>query len=67
LYRKVRQRRQLWHFGLLPEEVAAFLDGYGWRLVEQTGPDQIVRRYVQPTGRNLTASQVEWSVYAERD
>jgi hypothetical protein len=43
------------------------LDGYGWRLVEQIGPDQIVQRYVQPTGRNLGASQVEWSVYAERD
>jgi methyltransferase (TIGR00027 family) len=67
LYRKVRQRQQLWHFGLRPEEVAAFLDGYGWRLVEQVGPEQIVQRYVQPTGRNLAASQVEWSVYAERD
>jgi methyltransferase (TIGR00027 family) len=67
LYRKVRQRQQLWHFGLQPEEVAAFLDGYGWRLAEQVGPEQIVQRYVQPTGRNLAASQVEWSVYAERN
>jgi methyltransferase (TIGR00027 family) len=67
LYRRFRQRRQVWHFGLPPEEVAPFLDRYGWRLVEQVGPEQIVERYVQPTGRNLTASQVEWSVYAERD
>jgi methyltransferase (TIGR00027 family) len=67
LYRKVRQRQQLWHFGLQPEEVAPFLDGYGWRLVEQAGPAEIVQRYVEPTGRNITASDVEWSVYAERD
>jgi len=66
LYRRFRQRQQLWHFGLLPEEVAAFLDGHGWRLVEQLGPEEIVQRYVAPTGRDLTASQVEWSAYAEK-
>jgi methyltransferase (TIGR00027 family) len=67
LYRSVRKRQHLWHFGLQPEEVAPFLDGYGWRLVEQAGPEQIVHRYVKPTGRNLTASQIEWSAYAKRD
>jgi methyltransferase (TIGR00027 family) len=66
LYRRFRQRRQLWRFGLQPAEVAAFLDGHGWRLVEQLGPEQIVQRYVEPTGRNLTASQVEWSAYADK-
>ena len=66
LYRRFRQRQQLWRFGLQPEEVAAFLDGHGWRLVEQLGPEQIVQRYVEPTGRGLTASQVEWSAYAEK-
>jgi methyltransferase (TIGR00027 family) len=66
LYRRFRQRQQLWRFGLQPGEVAAFLDGHGWRLVEQLGPDQIVQRYVEPTGRNLSASQVEWSAYAEK-
>ena len=66
LYRRFRQRQQLWRFGLQPEEVAAFLDGHGWRLVEQLGPEEIVQRYVEPTGRDLTASQVEWSAYAEK-
>lgn len=66
LYRRFRERQQLWRFGLLPEEVAPFLDGHGWRLIEQLGPEEIVRRYVEPTGRNLTASQVEWSAYAEK-
>jgi methyltransferase (TIGR00027 family) len=66
LYRRFRQRQQLWRFGLQPSEVAAFLDGHGWRLVEQLGPEQIVQRYVEPTGRNLTASEVEWSAYADK-
>jgi methyltransferase (TIGR00027 family) len=66
LYRKVRQRRQLWHFGLEPDEVAEFIAEYGWRLVEQAGPDELVQRYVEPTGRKLKASQLEWSAYAEK-
>ena len=66
LYRRVRQRRQLWHFGIQPEEVQDFLAGYGWRLVEQAGPEQLVQRYIEPAGRNLTASQLEWSAYAEK-
>lgn len=66
LYRRVRRRRQLWHFGLRPEDVAGFLADYGWRLVEQLGPQQLVARYVEPTGRNLSASQVEWSAHAEK-
>ncbi|OBA82589.1 methyltransferase [Mycobacterium sp. 1164966.3] len=66
LYRSVRQRKQLWHFGLLPEEVSDFLAGYGWRLLEQAGPDELVQRYIQPTGRKLEASQIEWSAYAEK-
>ncbi|RUP05314.1 MAG: SAM-dependent methyltransferase [Mycobacterium sp.] len=66
LYRSVRGRRRLWHFGLLPDEVAAFLEEYGWRLVEQVGPDELVERYVRPTGRTLPASQIEWSAYAEK-
>ncbi|MEY8017097.1 SAM-dependent methyltransferase [Mycobacterium servetii] len=66
LYRAVRQRRQLWHFGLQPDEVAAFVAGYGWRLVEQAGPDELARRYVEPTGRALGTSTLEWSAFAEK-
>ena len=66
LYRNVREHRQLWRFGLEPDEVAEFIADYGWRLVEQAGPDELVQRYVEPTGRKLTASQLEWSVFAEK-
>jgi len=66
LYRNVRQRKQLWQFGLEPDDVAGFIAEYGWRLVEQAGPDELVRRYVEPTGRKLKASQLEWSAFAEK-
>lgn len=65
LYRAVRQRRRLWHFSLQPGEVAAFVAGYDWRLV-QAGPDELARRYVQPTGRALGTSALEWSAFAEK-
>jgi methyltransferase (TIGR00027 family) len=66
LYRNVRERHQLWHFGLQPEEVAGLIGEYGWRLAEQAGPDDLVQRYVRPAGRKLEASQLEWSAYAEK-
>jgi methyltransferase (TIGR00027 family) len=66
LYRNTRERHQIWQFGLEPDEVAGFIAEYGWRLVEQAGPDEFVQRYVEPAGRNLPASQLEWSAFAEK-
>jgi len=66
LYRRFRQRRQVWKFGLAPDDVAAFVGQYGWRLIEQAGPDYFLRNYIWPTGRGLTASDLEWSAYAEK-
>lgn len=66
LYRRFRERSDVWKFGLAPEEVDDFLTGYGWRLIDQAGPDELMDRYVRPAGRDLTASQIEWSAYAEK-
>lgn len=66
LYRRFRVRQQVWLFGLAPDEVAAFADEYGWRLVEQAGPDYYLRHYIRPAGRRLSASQLEWTAYAEK-
>jgi methyltransferase (TIGR00027 family) len=65
-YRRFRVRRQIWHFGLRPDDVSGFVAEYGWRLVENAGPEYFVRNYIGPTGRSLTASQLEWTAYAER-
>jgi methyltransferase (TIGR00027 family) len=66
LYKRFRQRQHVWRFGLDPDEVSAFVADYGWRLVEQAGPDYFLRNYIEPTGRKLAASQLEWSAYAEK-
>lgn len=66
LYRRFRVRSQLWRFGLDPDRVAAFIEPYGWQLVEQAGPDYLTEHYIAPAGRKLTASQVEWTAYAEK-
>jgi methyltransferase (TIGR00027 family) len=66
LYKRFRKRQQVWQFGLDSDGVAAFIAEYGWQLLEQTGPDYYVHNYIEPTGRNLAASQLEWSAYAEK-
>jgi methyltransferase (TIGR00027 family) len=66
LYKRFRQRQQVWRFGLDPEDVPDFIGEYGWRLVEQAGPDYFLRNYIRPAGRDLGASQLEWSAYAEK-
>ncbi|WP_006241951.1 SAM-dependent methyltransferase [Mycolicibacterium tusciae] len=65
-YRRFREKQQLWQFGLDPAEVSSFVAEYGWQLIEQAGPDYFMRHYVEPAGRNLTASQLEWTAYAEK-
>ena len=67
LYKRFRQRQQVWQFGLSPDGVASFVGEYGWRLVEQAGPDYYVHNYIEPTGRKLTASDLEWSAYAQKE
>jgi len=66
LYKRFRQRQQVWRFGLNPDDVSAFVSEYGWRLTEQAGPDYYMRHYIEPAGRTLTASDLEWSAYAEK-
>jgi methyltransferase (TIGR00027 family) len=66
LYKRFRQRQQVWRFGLDPDQVSAFIAEYGWRLIEQAGPDHYLRNYIEPTGRNLGASQLELLAYAEK-
>ena len=63
IQKRYRQRQQVWKFGLNPDDVAELVHGYGWDLVEQTGPDYYLQNYVEPTGRDLAASQLVWAAY----
>jgi methyltransferase (TIGR00027 family) len=66
IYEEVVVKRRLWHFGLRPDEVAGFLAQFGWREVEQVGPEEYAARYLEPAGRNECVSEIERAVYAER-
>jgi len=65
-FEKIVEKEKLWHFGLNPNEVADFLDEYGWRLIEDVGYEELCERYVMPTGRNLPFMTIERMVYAEK-
>jgi methyltransferase (TIGR00027 family) len=67
LYKRFRQRRQVWRFGLDPGEVAGFLAEYGWRLAEQAGPEYYQRNYIAPAGRDMPPSDLEWAALAVKD
>ena len=62
----VSAAQQVWKFGLVPEEVGEFVAEYGWRLVEQAGPDYYLRHLHPADGPHLAASQIEWTAYAEK-
>lgn len=66
LYRRFRQRSEVWKSGFVPEQVEEIVAGYGWRLIEQAGPSYYRDTYIRPTGRKLTASPIEWAVVAVR-
>jgi O-methyltransferase involved in polyketide biosynthesis len=66
LYKRFRQRRQVWKFGLDPDNVGAFIGTYDWRLVEQAGPDYYLQHYLRPAGRDLAASDLEWTAYCAK-
>ena len=66
MYKRFRQRRQVWKFGLDPDDVAAFVGTYDWQLVEQAGPDYYLQNYIQPAGRDLAASDLEWTAYCAK-
>jgi methyltransferase (TIGR00027 family) len=65
-YQRFRVKQQLWQFGMVPEQVSAFLEGYGWRELEQMGGQEFAARYIRPSGRELPVSEMERSVYAEK-
>ncbi|MEV6711476.1 hypothetical protein AB0M48_05450 [Lentzea sp. NPDC051208] len=52
-------KRRMWKFGLEPDDVAEFVETFGWVQVEQLGPREFSTRYVEPSGRRLPVSKIE--------
>jgi O-methyltransferase involved in polyketide biosynthesis len=46
--------------------VTLFLQTYGWRVVEHLGYEELHKRYVKPTRRELAVMPIERIVYAEK-
>ncbi|MQA87416.1 MAG: SAM-dependent methyltransferase [Streptosporangiales bacterium] len=65
-YREWVVKQRMWRFGIDPEDVDDLLREYGWTEREQVGPSEYVARYFRPAGRDLTASEIERFVYAEK-
>lgn len=55
-----------WLFGMEPQDCPTFLIDYGWRLIEDVAYDELARKYLGPTGRSMSTTQVERMVYAEK-
>lgn len=66
LYEKMVLKDRSWLFGMDPEKVADFLGGYGWRLLEHLGYEELAERYVKSVGRDLLTTALERMVYAEK-
>ena len=66
LHERLVVKDQTWLFGMDPEGVPDFLDGYGWRVLEHVGSEELADRYVTPTGRTLQSMPIEPIVYAEK-
>jgi len=66
LYKKMLLKHKIWLFGMDPEDVADFLRGYGWRVLEHLGYEELAEVYVKPTGRKLESLALERVVYAEK-
>lgn len=59
-------KERLWHFGLLPEQVDAFLHDYGWQVTEHIGTAEFMARHVAPTGRAMAVMPIERLVLAKK-
>lgn len=59
-------KNKIWLFGMDSEEWPGFLEGYGWKIIEHMGYEELAERYVRPTGRELASTQVERIIYAEK-
>jgi methyltransferase (TIGR00027 family) len=66
VYDRYVVKEQAWLCGLDPEQVPGFLGGYGWRVIEDLGYEELAERYVKPTGRDLASTPMERMVYAEK-
>ena len=58
--------KEHWNFGLYPDDVANFLQPYGWKIIEHRTYDELAEKYLRPTGRHLSTLPIERIVLAQK-
>ena len=49
-----------------PESWPQFLEEYGWKIIEDVGAEDLVEKYVKPTGRIFASTAIERIISAEK-
>jgi O-methyltransferase involved in polyketide biosynthesis len=57
---------ETWEFGMGPDEILSFLDGFGLEIVEHLDASKIEKRYLEPLGRQMNVFPGEYVVLAEK-
>jgi methyltransferase (TIGR00027 family) len=57
---------KVWLFGMDPDQWPQFLDKYGWRMIEDIGYEDLLNKYIKPTGRIFESTDIERIIYAEK-
>ncbi len=65
-YKKFVTDEKVFIFGMEPDAWPDFLKQYGWRVIEDVGYDEMIEKYIQPTGRVLASTPIERMIYAEK-
>ncbi|MBZ5707894.1 class I SAM-dependent methyltransferase [Nannocystis pusilla] len=66
LYQDMKLKYDVWHFGIAPEDVGGLLGEYGWAEREQVGSREYMTRFIEPSRRDLSVSELERFVHAEK-
>jgi methyltransferase (TIGR00027 family) len=56
----------IWISGFDPSTWPQFLEDYSWRIIEDTGADELIEKYVKPTGRKFASTPIERGIFAEK-
>jgi len=66
MYQQTRLKQQIWQFGMRPDQVGPYIGQYGWKEIEQLGPEAFRQRFLTPVGRTDPLLEIERAVYAEK-
>ena len=57
---------KIWIFGMNPAEWPEFLKEYDYKIIEDISAEDLIEKYVKPTGRNLKSTPIERIIFAEK-